>query len=101
METKQPIFAGYHQHDSQEFLNFVLDGLHEDLNRIKKKPYIEELSEEEAKRYETETEIANEWIRRRRMREHSLITDLFEGFYKNKTVCPGMFILLKYVVVIN
>lgn len=26
----------------QEFLAFLLDGLHEDLNRIKHKPYIEE-----------------------------------------------------------
>jgi ubiquitin C-terminal hydrolase len=29
------------QHDSQEFVNFLLDSLHEDLNRVKKKPYIE------------------------------------------------------------
>lgn len=36
-----PQFSGYQQHDSQELLTFLLDGLHEDLNRIKKKPYIE------------------------------------------------------------
>jgi ubiquitin carboxyl-terminal hydrolase 4/11/15 len=36
-----PQFLGYQQHDSQELLTFLLDGLHEDLNRIKKKPYIE------------------------------------------------------------
>ena len=35
-----PQFSGYQQHDSQELLTFLLDGLHEDLNRIKKKPYI-------------------------------------------------------------
>lgn len=28
-----PQFAGYEQHDAQEFLAFFLDGLHEDLNR--------------------------------------------------------------------
>ena len=27
--------------DAQEFLAFLLDGLHEDLNRVKKKPYIQ------------------------------------------------------------
>jgi ubiquitin C-terminal hydrolase len=34
-----PRFAGYQQQDSSEFLSFLLDGLHEDLNRVKKKPY--------------------------------------------------------------
>jgi ubiquitin C-terminal hydrolase len=36
-----PQFSGYAQHDSQEFLAFLLDGLHEDINRIQQKPYIE------------------------------------------------------------
>ncbi|KZV89558.1 hypothetical protein EXIGLDRAFT_838454 [Exidia glandulosa HHB12029] len=36
-----PQFIGYQQHDSQELLAFLLDGLHEDLNRILKKPYVE------------------------------------------------------------
>lgn len=36
-----PQFSGYQQHDSQEFLAFLLDGLHEDINRIQVKPYIE------------------------------------------------------------
>ena len=36
-----PQFAGYQQQDSQELLAFLLDGLHEDLNRVKKKHYIE------------------------------------------------------------
>ncbi len=30
----QPRFVGYQQHDSSELLNFLLDGLHEDLNRV-------------------------------------------------------------------
>ncbi|CAB1316996.1 unnamed protein product, partial [Coregonus sp. 'balchen'] len=39
--TKQPRwFSGYQQQDSHELLAFLLDGLHEDLNRIRKKPYI-------------------------------------------------------------
>ena len=36
-----PRFSGFQQHDSQELLSFLLDGLHEDLNRVKNKPYIE------------------------------------------------------------
>ena len=35
------MFAGYSQNDSQELITYVLDGLNEDLNIIKKKPYIE------------------------------------------------------------
>jgi ubiquitin C-terminal hydrolase len=34
----QPRFSGYAQHDSSELLSFLLDGLHEDLNLVKKKP---------------------------------------------------------------
>lgn len=35
-----PQFSGYQQQDSQELLAFLLDGLHEDLNRVRKKPYL-------------------------------------------------------------
>ena len=28
------MFAGYEQHDSQEFLLFLMDGLHEDMNQV-------------------------------------------------------------------
>ena len=34
-------FTDFQQHDSQEFLAFLLDGLHEDLNRVHDKPYVE------------------------------------------------------------
>lgn len=49
-------FQGYEQHDSQEFLSYLLDMLHEDLNRVHVKPYIEE--GEDAGR--TDSELANE-----------------------------------------
>lgn len=32
------MFEGYMQHDSQEFLAFLLDTIHEDLNRVMNKP---------------------------------------------------------------
>ena len=37
-----PQFQGYAQQDGQELLAFLLDGLHEDLNRILDKPYLED-----------------------------------------------------------
>ena len=41
ISRKAPQFAGYLQHDAQELMNFLLDFLNEDLNKIKEKPYIE------------------------------------------------------------
>ena len=35
------MFAGYNQQDAQEFISFLLDELHEDLNKVLIKPYIE------------------------------------------------------------
>ena len=39
-------FTGYAQHDAQEFMAFLLDGLHEDVNRIRKKPYTQAIEDE-------------------------------------------------------
>ena len=33
-----PRFSGYNQEDSQEFLRYLLEGLHEDVNRVMTKP---------------------------------------------------------------
>lgn len=38
----KPEFGGYDQQDSQEFLNFLLDSLHEDLNGAVKVPVQEQ-----------------------------------------------------------
>ncbi len=37
------LFAGNGQQDSQELLGFLMDGLHEDLNRVTKKPATEKV----------------------------------------------------------
>lgn len=39
-------FSGADQQDAQEFLNYILDVLHEDSNKIKKKPYVEALEDD-------------------------------------------------------
>ncbi|KAI8922022.1 ubiquitin carboxyl-terminal hydrolase 2-like protein [Powellomyces hirtus] len=38
LEDWAPQFVGYDQQDAQEFLRFLLDGLHEDLNRVRERP---------------------------------------------------------------
>ena len=39
-------FSGADQQDAQEFLNYMMDVLHEDSNRVRKKPYVEALEDE-------------------------------------------------------
>ncbi|CCM01336.1 uncharacterized protein FIBRA_03385 [Fibroporia radiculosa] len=83
-----PQFGGTEQHDSQEFLNFLLDGLHEDLNRVLQKPQIDSTPEREAELERLPTQIASEqewqiW----RMRNDSLVVDFFQGQFRNRLEC--------------
>ncbi|XP_051825318.1 ubiquitin carboxyl-terminal hydrolase 11 [Antechinus flavipes] len=77
-------FLGYQQHDSQELLSFLLDGLHEDLNRVKKKEYVE--LRDAAGR--PDQEVADEAWRNHKRRNDSVIVDTFHGLFKSTLVCP-------------
>lgn len=79
-----PQFSGYQQHDSQELLAFLLDGLHEDLNRIKKKPYIELKDNDD----HTDLEAAKEAWGIYLKRNDSVIVDTFHALLKSTLVCP-------------
>ncbi|XP_072175057.1 ubiquitin carboxyl-terminal hydrolase 4-like [Diadema setosum] len=79
-----PQFSGYQQHDSQELLAFLCDGLHEDLNRIQKKPYIE-LKDSDGRPDEV---VAEEAWGNHLKRNDSIIVDLFHGQFKSTLVCP-------------
>ncbi|KAF2325762.1 hypothetical protein GH714_036668 [Hevea brasiliensis] len=79
-----PQFSGYNQHDSQELLAFLLDGLHEDLNRVKQKPYIE--MKDWCGR--PDKEVAAECWRNHKARNDSIIVDVCQGQYKSTLVCP-------------
>lgn len=83
-------FGGYQQQDTQEFLSYLLDGLHEDLNRILKKPPTEkpELKNEDANNPEAIARLAEECWRLHKLRNDSVILDLFVGLYKSTLVCP-------------
>ncbi|KAF1972356.1 UCH-domain-containing protein [Bimuria novae-zelandiae CBS 107.79] len=85
-----PIFSGYGQQDSQEFLSFLVDGLHEDLNRIKKKPYTENPESDDNTVHDPEAikALGNRFRAIHRSRNDSIAMDLFNGFYKNTMVCP-------------
>ena len=77
-------FSGYGQHDSNEFLIFLLDKLHEDLNRISDKQYIEI---KEKRENETELQASLRWWNFHLKRENSIIVNLFHGQYRNKVIC--------------
>lgn len=82
-----PAFSGWQQHDSQELIAFLLDGLHEDLNRIKKKPY-DDIPDWNGGGDKEEMELANiSWDLYKR-RNDSVIVDLFQGQYRSRLVCP-------------
>lgn len=85
-----PSFSGYGQQDSQEFLGFLLDGLQEDLSRVKKKPYIEkpDSTDEMVNNPEAIREMAAKVWDITKKRDDSVIADLFTGMYKSTLVCP-------------
>ncbi|OIW34047.1 UCH-domain-containing protein [Coniochaeta ligniaria NRRL 30616] len=85
-----PSFSGYGQQDSQEFLGFLLDGLQEDLNRIKKKPYIEkpDSTDEMIGNPAAIREMADKVWDITKKRDDSVIADLFTGLYQSTLVCP-------------
>uniref|UniRef100_A0A1J3DMA0 Ubiquitin carboxyl-terminal hydrolase n=1 Tax=Noccaea caerulescens TaxID=107243 RepID=A0A1J3DMA0_NOCCA len=79
-----PQFSGFNQHDSQELLAFLLDGLHEDLNRVKNKPYVEAKDGDGR----PDDEVADEYWRNHVARNDSIIVDVCQGQYKSTLVCP-------------
>jgi ubiquitin carboxyl-terminal hydrolase 4/11/15 len=83
-----PQFAGYGQHDTQEFIAFLLDGLHEDLNRIIKKPYIEKPDWKAGGGDRQLAELGKECWDGYKKRNDSVIVDLFQGQLQSTLVCP-------------
>ena len=79
-------FNDFRQQDSQEFISYLLDILHEDLNKVKNKPYIQEkdlsndLTDEEIFKIKKELYMC---------RNQSFIADLIYGFYKSTVFCPN------------
>ncbi len=79
-----PLFASDSQQDAQELLSFLLDGIHEEMNRVTKKTYVE-LRESDGGPDEI---VAKEAWQNHLKRNDSIIVDLFHGQYKSNVVCP-------------
>ncbi|EAY01563.1 Clan CA, family C19, ubiquitin hydrolase-like cysteine peptidase [Trichomonas vaginalis G3] len=78
-------FSGYEQHDSHELILFMLDGIHEDLNRCKVKPQVEPVIGDGA----NDEAIADESWKRCKLRNDSIIVDHFYGLLRSQLLCPN------------
>ncbi|KAL3919216.1 MAG: hypothetical protein SGILL_003864 [Bacillariaceae sp.] len=78
-------FAGNEQHDAQELLTFLLDGLSEELNRIKDKPFVENPDSDGR----PDSELADIWWSNMLKREMSIIIAMFHGQYKSLLKCKS------------
>ncbi|XGW10477.1 hypothetical protein V3C99_012175, partial [Haemonchus contortus] len=77
-------FANFAQHDAHEFLSFLLDGLHEDLNRVKSKPMTTTVEGDGRSDIDVSTEA---WFNHT-LRNDSIFVDLFHGQLKSRLQCP-------------
>ena len=77
-------FSGYSQHDAQEFLVFLLDALHDDLNRVRQKIPYEDIKEIED---EDEEDTSRRWWENYEMRNDSHIKDVFCGQLRSRIQC--------------
>uniref|UniRef100_A0A3B5MTY9 Ubiquitin carboxyl-terminal hydrolase 8 n=1 Tax=Xiphophorus couchianus TaxID=32473 RepID=A0A3B5MTY9_9TELE len=76
-------FAGYDQQDSQELLLFLMDGLHEDLNKAdNRKRYKEEEND-----HLDDQNAANVAWNKHKLLNESIIVALFQGQFKSTVQC--------------
>jgi ubiquitin carboxyl-terminal hydrolase 4/11 len=86
----RPTFSGWGQQDSQEFFGFLIDGLQEDLSRVKVKPYIEkpDSTDDMIGNPEKIRAMAEQVWNITKKRDDSVVADLFTGMYQSTLKCP-------------
>jgi len=79
----KPHFAGYSQEDAQEFLNVLLDGLHEEFNRVRSKSYTQIDDDNKC----SDEELADKHHAVQKAMGDSIIQDLFVGQTRETLSC--------------
>ena len=85
VSSRSESFGGYQQQDSHEFMSYLLDGLHEDLNRVRDKP-VTSLPEGCGL---ADSVLAEKAWQVHRERNDSFFVDNFQGQFKSTLVCPA------------
>jgi ubiquitin carboxyl-terminal hydrolase 15 len=103
-----PQFSGYRQHDAQELLAFLLDGIHEDLNRYGAIPHpirectahvidrivhnpsvrVKQPTTKQEANGRPDAEVAALSWQTHLVRNQSVVVDLFQGLLKSTLSCP-------------
>lgn len=78
------IFSGYDQQDSHELVFAMLDGIHEDLNRVKKRETVESI---EGDGLDDEKIAKESWNRYKKIND-SIVVDIFDGLVRSRLICP-------------
>jgi len=81
-----PRFVGYSEQDSQEFLRYLLQGLHEDVNRVQRKPVAIKIDEKAEERMREKDRAKASWDRYLSI-DNSAIVDIFVGQLKSTLEC--------------
>lgn len=83
IEKRHTSYDGLMQHDAHEFMSLLLDGLHEDLNRVITKPQTEAVVSDG----QSDVEVARQAWRVHRMRNDSFLVDHLQGLFRSTLVC--------------
>lgn len=84
---RRPEFGGYQQHDAQELLTFLLDGLHEDVNRA---PYPRPIVDDPAIEGKEDATVAVEAWEGNLRRNCSAIVDTFQFQVRSEITFPDV-----------
>ena len=77
-------YAGFQQQDVHELVNYLIDKFHEDLNRVRVKPYTEKPEGNGT----NDEQISKDAWKLHSSRENSIVQDIVGGQIRSQLTCP-------------